>query len=194
MPPRNASNPNDFFPLAQAAFLKYQRFRLAKKVIKTNPLELKQTLPKPAFIGRTEIARVRSGGRFFEAEISAKQILKYSLKIFAADFGGAPCLRFDSRGNDHLNEETGSGLPRRSVPAPHFHKVDKDGWIRAYHPNALCDPLRRAAIAKDVTLGTNLFCQEYKLVSPSGGLVVLKQIAAPLPLSTTGAMDAAKFP
>jgi hypothetical protein len=194
MSPRKASNPNDFFPLALAAFPKYRRFRLAKKTVTISLLELRQA-PKRPFLGRCELATPRSAvARFFEAEISPRQTLKYALKIFAPDFGDAPCLRFDSSGNDHLNEETGAGLPRRRVPAPHFHKVDKDGWLRAYHPHALSDPLRRAAIAKDVTLGTNLFCQEFKLVSPSGGLVVLKQIAAPLALSTTGAMDAAQFP
>jgi len=168
---------------------------MTEKTTTTDPVALRQSLPQPEHVGRSDILHtVSQHVCFLEAEIADRETLKYSLKIFAPSFGGMLCLRLDSRGGDHINKETGDGLPSRIVPTPHFHKVDKDGWMRAYHTDELRDPRIAEAIASNVALGTNLFCQEVNLVSPSGSTVVLQHIPTELPLSSTGAMDSVSFP
>ena len=193
--PRRTVNQNDFFPLVNAEFSEYERVRKTSKATAVDPIDLELRKDKSSHIGRTAVLHsVATRDCFLEGEISERDLLKYTLKIFVPSFGSPPCLRIDSRGNDHLNHETGDGLPSRPVPAPHFHKVDSDGWLRAYLTDELRDPKIAEAVAKDIALGTNLFCQEVNLVSPSGSAVVLQKVTAALPLSNTGAMDAVQFP
>ena len=194
VPRRAKTNQNDFFLGARTHFEEYERFRQCKKSTEDESVELAETKEKRR-VGRSDMkSAVVVGECYFQAEISAKALLAYQLKIFCRFYGKAPCIRFDSRGVWHKNKEDGSGLASLRVPPPHFHKVDKDGWLRAYHTAELSDPLTAEAISKDLTLGTNHFCQEVKLSNPSGGVVVLKTMPHPAPVSTAGAMDAAKFP
>ena len=196
MPRRTKIIRNDFFVAVRTYFEEYERWRACKKSTDDNLVELVDTNGN-GHVGRSDMtSAVVIGEHYFQAEISPRAVLKYQLKIFSRFYGKAPCLRFDSRGIHHRNKEDGSGLPAQSIPPPHFHKVDKDGWLRAYYTPELSDPLTAEAIEKDLTLGTNHFCQEVNLSRPSGGVVVLKKIAvfAPVSTPTTGAMDAANFP
>ena len=175
-------------------FAEYDRWRPCKKSTGDDFVQLTDNKGN-GHLGRSEMASaVVIGEHYFQAEISSKAALKYQFKIFCRFYGEAPCLRFDSRGTHHKNKEDGSGLPALSIPPPHFHKVCKDGWMRAYHTPELSDPVTAEAISKDLTLGTNHFCQEVNLSRPSGGVVVLRKIAVARPVSTTGAMDSANFP
>lgn len=144
--------------------------------------------------GKTDVDAETPKRCVFEAAISPKRVTKYGLKIFAEEFDPKPCLRFCSRGPAHINRERGLGLEDRLVPTPHFHKVTEQGIMVAYQPLPLFDPEECARIVDDPQLGTNLFCQETNLVSPSGGPVVLKIIAAELALSTVDPLSGATFP
>lgn len=191
--PRTKINPNDFFLAVRTHFEEYERWRPCKKVIEDEIVELTET--GSGHVGRSDMtSAIVVGEHYMQAEISPRAMLKYQIKIFCRFYGKQPCLRLDSRGMHHGNKEDGSGLPARSIPPPHFHKVCKDGWMRAYHTTELSDAVFAAAIKNDLTLGANHFCQEINLSCPSGGVIVLKRIAAPAPASIAGAMDAAKFP
>ena len=125
----------------------------------------------------------------FEAAKSPKTVLKYGFRVTAKHFHEKPCFRFDSGGPAHINPETGDGLPARMVPTPHFHRVDNRGILIAYQTAPLLNPAERDRIVSDPQRGANLFCQEGKLFSPSGGFVVVKFFAAELDLSNHKIVD-----
>ena len=166
MPRRTKINWSDFFVAVRTHFAEYERWRPCKKSTGDDFVQLTDNKGN-GHLGRSEMASaVVIGEHYFQAEISSKAALKYQFKIFCRFYGEAPCLRFDSRGMHHKNKEDGSGLPGLSIPPPHFHKVCKDGWMRAYHTPELSDPVTAEAISKDLTLGTNHFCQEVNLSRP----------------------------
>jgi hypothetical protein len=88
----------------------------------------------------------------------------------------------------------GDGFPARTIPTPHFHRVDSRGILMAYQPAPLLDPEECGKIVSNPQLGANLFCLEANLFSPNGGFVVVKSIAAELDLSTPDPLDGETFP
>lgn len=185
---------SDFFKLVHASFTEYEEFRTEKKRSAAEVLELAYTPPRRAYIGCAELTPATGLSGYLQGEISDRPLLKYQLKLFAATFGQAPCLRFCSRGSTHINKETGTGLQSGPVETPHFHKVEADGWMRAYHGHHLNTARKRSNVRKSVVLGAKRFCQEFNIESPRGGFVTLKHFAEALPLSAEGAMDSAAFP
>jgi hypothetical protein len=121
-------------------------------------------------------------------------MLKYSLKLFAKRLDEKPCLRFKSRGQTHFNIEAGGGLSTRPVECPHFYRVDMRGFLEAYRTPALEDPEEEARIVNSVQLGTNYFCQEANLFSPSGKAILLDIFAVELDLPLTDPLGDAIFP
>ena len=183
------------FPKVHQDYSTFKAFEDADKIAESQPVELTQRASNVEHIGRS---KVHLGWAEFHCEFvatkSPRTTLKYGLKIFAKHFGEKPCLRFCSGGPDHINEETGTGLPGRIVPAPHFHRIDSGGILFAYQTPPLLDPVERAKIVSTPQLGTNLFCQESKLFSPNGGFVVLKIWATEFDWSTADPLRGATFP
>lgn len=193
--PKTKTNENDFFLGVKTHFEEYERFRAGKKTTEDEAVELVSYSPQKAHEGSSEISsEITVGDCFFRAVISPRAMLKYELQIFCRFYGQPPCLRFDSRGHYHKNKEDGSGLPALRVRPPHFHKVDRDGWLRAYHTVELADPQSAEAISKELARGVELFCQEFNLSTPSAKVVSLKQLPRVLPAPAQGAMDHANFP
>jgi hypothetical protein len=150
-------------------FAMYEAFLQRIKPVRDAIISLIQGSEHSAYEGSSILTcGLPRGESKFEAYASRTQPHKYGLKILAEYFGDAPCFRFCSGGRSHFNPETGDGLPRRAVPAPHFHRVDSNGILVAYQPAALLSE-QAAQIATNLQLGTNLFCQESNIVSPSGG-------------------------
>ena len=150
------------------------------------------TESKEAYAGNTRIVALVAECAF-QAEVSTRPSAPYRLRIFTPFFGDCPCFRFEAKGASHTNREDGSGLPSRSVPTPHFHKVSSDGYLRAYQTSELADPRGADDIANDVVLGTEEFCAELKLVGQSGGGIVLKNAFVQYTIPT-GILDSASLP
>lgn len=152
--PRRNINPNDFCGLVKNDYADYENLRAAGKATTVDPVVLQKRATNPAFIGQSPILHSLPGRDcYLEAEITDSEILKYSLKIFAPSFGRMPCFRLDSRGGDHINRDNGMSLLERIVPTPHFHRVDRDGWMMAYPITQSRDPQIAEAIVKNVALG-----------------------------------------
>ena len=174
-----------FFPIVKEKFTVYEEFLKRKKSVQDETVSLLQQSEESAYEGQSALTcGLPRGSSKFAAHASRKQPHKYGLKIFAEYFGDSPCFRFCSAGRSHFNPETGNGLSTRAIPTPHFHKVDSGGILVAYQPAALHDKQEAAQIAANLQLGTNLFCQESNVVSPSGGSVVVKLITTEMDLST----------
>jgi len=192
MAKRKSPNPNDYFPLVAASFPEYKSFLKSKKIASEELIELHWSGEK--FVGSVPFSwRSKPCNSWVEGEIAGRHLLKYSVKLFSDSFGSVPCARLCSRGSPHVNQFDGNRLRERTVPCPHFHRVDSTGWAKAYYGKHL-PAEKRAEISKSVALGTEVFCQEFNVQSPSGGFVVLKQITESLALSTNGGMDSTKFP
>jgi hypothetical protein len=184
-----------YFSKVHADYATYEAFADAHKIAEKSPVDLTQAAPNVEHIGKTEVHFGWVGFACeFVATKSPKTRLKYALKLTAKHFSDKPCFRFCSGGSTHVNEEMGSGLPGRIVPAPHFHRIDKRGILYAYQTPPLIDPVERENIVSTPQLGTNLFCQESKLFSPNGGFVVLKIWATEFDWSTADPLRDATFP
>lgn len=185
---------NHEFPKVKQNFEAYEAFRTGGKITAEDDLTLDRKNGNLEYKAGTAINAEGLQKRCrFEAVRSPKSLLKFGFRIFAEDFGQAPCLRFCSRGHVHMNPEGGKGLSARAIPSPHFHKVESDGILRAYQTLPLLNPEESALIISDLTLGVNCFCQEMNLRAPSGGHVVLKIYPEELGLSMDP-LDGAKFP
>jgi hypothetical protein len=183
-----------FFPIVKQNFTVYEDFLKRTKPVADEIVSLVQSSENSAYEGDSHLTcGLPNGKSKFAAYASRKQPHKYGLKIFAEYFGDAPCFRFCSRGRSHVNPEIGDGLSKRAIPTPHFHRVDSDGNLVAYQSAALQSE-QAAQITANLQLGTNLFCQESNVVSPSGGFVVVKLIATEMDLSTPDPLDGATFP
>ncbi len=66
-------------------------------------------------------------------------------------------------GNAHCNPEDGSGLSKRQVLTPHFHRINDAGVEVAYRSDLLNRPSDANRIVDDCTLGLEHFCQEARL-------------------------------
>lgn len=146
------------FPVVRDNYGKYSAFLASSKRLTVDRLTLFRENEKLEFIGRCAVESDIVDGCAFEGARSPAAVLKFGLKIFVPEFGSPPVFRFCSRGLTHMNPESGSGLPARAVPTPHFHKVDADGILRAYQTPPLLDPVESDQIISDLQLGTNLFC------------------------------------
>lgn len=178
------------FPKVQKEFTKFDSFMGTMKVVDTSPVIIRQPNPKLEFLGSSTVSFGWVGFHcVFEGAKSNKAVIKYGFRIFAKYFHDKPCFRFCSRGRANTNPETGDGLPARKVPTPHFHRVDNNGILMAYQPAPLLNPEECDRIVSDPQRGANLFCQEGKLCSPSGGFVALKFFAAELDLSNAKNVD-----
>lgn len=184
-----------FFPIIKQNFTVYEEFLKRKKPLQDEIVSLVQASQNSAYEGDSPLqCGLPKGKSKFSAHASRNQPHRYGLKISAQYFGEAPCFRFCSSGRAHLNPETGDGLPMRAIPTPHFHRVFDSGILMAYHSDALLDKSKAAQIQSNLQLGTNLFCQESNVVSPSGGSVVVRVIATEMDLSTPDPLDGATFP
>ena len=95
------------FPAVKDDFTAYEDFREGIKIARGATVWLSRPSAKVEYQGAVDLETALAGRCTFEAIQSSKRRLKYGLKIFADDFGPGPCLRFCSRGNDHLNQERG---------------------------------------------------------------------------------------
>lgn len=178
------------FQKVEKEFGCYEAFMGATKIVETSPLVLVQPNPKLEFIGNSMVSFGWAGFHcVFEGAKSPKAVTKYAYKVFAKYFHDRPCFRFDSGGPSHMNPETGSGLPSRKVPTPHFHRVDCNGILMAYQTPPLLNPEERDRIVSDPQKGANLFCQEGNLCSQNGGFVEIKTFAAELNLVNSKSID-----
>jgi len=184
----------EFFPKIQKDFAVYKKFLKRKKQLESDTLLLVQETTKRRCLGNSKVDHgLPSGECKLEGSISIENQKRYSLRIFATHFGANPCFRFCSWGRSHVNRESGKGLPKRVIPTPHFHHVDKHGNMVAYL-GKLTDPREGEKVRKDYQLGANLFCQESSLVSPNGKFVVVKLNTTELGLSIDDPLGSANFP
>lgn len=164
--------PEEIFPAVREDYARYELFLNRSKPLEANSLTL-----TPSSCGKhcrlePRLELDASGIPFsLHVDVSLKNIQKYAFKLFAPDFGQAPCFRFDTVGTrPHVNEEDGRGLAARSIPHPHFHKVSGDGIMRAYQTDPLRDPTSQKMILDDINHGGVIFFDETRItpVSPQG--------------------------
>jgi len=78
-----------------------------------------------------------------------------------------------------MNRELGKGLKSRAIPTPHFHKVDKQGFMLAYQTATL---VKSHHLVQDVGTGIDLFCKESNVVAQGGAAVLVAMDADDLGL------------
>jgi hypothetical protein len=175
-----------------ADFQSYDAFMKAEKALKVDRMSVDPIRKAAAEL----TCKVASGATRMEIWVAWDRREKYTLQIFAFQFGaGRPCFRLDTYGEAHMNEDDGTGLRPRKVPTPHFHRVaESDGYLIAYQTTDLTSPGAKESIRKDIQFGTNLFCQESRVVSKSGGTVTVQIIPDDLDVSTDDPLGGTHFP
>lgn len=169
--------PAEYFPKIEKDFRAYEKFRKRKKPARSDKLILQEEKSKNGQKNRLRCtgelpidAGLPNGDCKIHADVSIVDRKSYSARIFADYFGESPCLRFCSTGRHHMNRELGKGLKSRSVPTPHFHKVDKHGVMRAYQTDTLA---KNHQLVQDIGTGIELFCKETNVFAPGGASVLV---------------------
>src|ERR1700678_2834233 len=104
----------------------YQKFMEGKKLIDRPCITMQKHERRNKRIGHSPVTySFLEGEKKFVVEISVENKSNYRLQIWANYFGDFPCFRFDSLGAAHCNPEDGSGLRKRQVTTPHFHKFNE---------------------------------------------------------------------
>jgi hypothetical protein len=162
----------------------YQRFLSERKFVERCKIKMEQGKPKKNFFGKTAVIYAPiQDDKLFEAEISADDKCHYHFRLFAYWFDDGPVFRFDSKGRPHCNPEDGSGLAKRQVIAPHFHKFQREKGVEiAYRTPKL--GVESDSIVGDYRLGFEHFCQEARLSCNPTGQPVLEMIQDVLALSS----------
>jgi hypothetical protein len=159
-------------------FADYERFLTEAKKVEHHQIEMASMGDKKNLIGKTAVVYSPiQGDKAFEAEISIRDTSHYYLRLFAFWFDDGPCLRFDSKGRPHCNPETGQGLRKRQIRAPHFHKFDEQEKVEIAYQTPILGK-DGSSIVKDYKLGLNHFCQEARLSCNQSGdspVLVIKQ-------------------
>lgn len=180
------------FPNVKINWNAYDSFVGASKVTSQDKVDVQSPAERVDCKGATDVTVIGFEKALFEVVVSTKRNLKYGLRILASQFDEKPCLRFCSRGATHMNPDDGSGIASRSVPTPHFHKVNSSGILIAYQTPDLVQSNTQDNIVTNLQVGIDRFCQEINLSTQSGHPV--KAIAAFLSLQSVDPLENAIFP
>jgi hypothetical protein len=157
MPSLKQPKMRDHFPV-------YQKFLAGKKSIDQDRITMRKHERRNNMVGNSPLSYAfLEGEKKFVVEISVENKGNYKLQLWANYFGDFPCFRFDSAGSVHCNPENGSGLRKRQVTTPHFHKFNENGVEIAYKTVKLASQSESDAIVGDCKRGLEHFCQEAKL-------------------------------
>lgn len=146
-------------------FPAYRRFLFDKKTIDLPKIGMVKQAKKNNLHGKAGVSyAVIQGDKWFEVEVSVDDRKNFHFRLFANWFDDGPCLRFDSQGRGHCNPESGRGLRRRQILAPHFHCFrEKETVEVAYKTARLSEDSECSLIVGDFRLGLEHFCQEARL-------------------------------
>ena len=82
----------------------------------------------------------------------------FSLKILSTIIPSKILYRYDSDGPEHKNKVDYIPLPQQSVPTPHYHRFDNQGYLLAYQTEDMKD-CSQISNWKDLEKVFEYFCQ-----------------------------------
>lgn len=180
------------FPNVKIDWDSYDSFVGALKVTSEEKIDVSSPSERVDCKGATDVNVIGFEKALFEVVVSTKRNLKYGLRILSLQFDEKPCLRFCSRGQTHMNPDDGSGIASRSVPTPHFHKVNSSGILIAYQTPDLVQSNTKDKITSNLQAGIDRFCQEINLSTQSGH--PLRAVAGFLSFQNVDPLENASFP
>lgn len=141
-----------------------------RKVVRSNSISL---LPNPRHQTRYMNIEPASHPALTHLEIVVDCHISnpciYGIKLISKDLCAQPFFRFESKGVAHRNKNPNHPLYKRSIPTPHFHSFDADGYLMAYKTPAL----DTTTDIHDINVGMELFCQSSNTFSESGSVPLI---------------------
>jgi hypothetical protein len=83
----------------------------------------------------------------------------FSISIDSSCFPSCQLLRYDSGDGTHRNNFSEIPLGEQSVPTPHFHRYNDEGYSFAYKTDKLKNEKESEALS-NIEFGFSYFCQE----------------------------------
>lgn len=148
-----------FEAIIKENYTSYEAYLASRKVV-TSPFVVSETKSNhiSSIYAETPLTSTHLFGEVnLSCEVNNSSICDFSLKILSTIIPSKVLYRYDSDGPEHKNKVDYIPLPQQSVPTPHYHRFDEQGYLLAYQTEEMRDS-SQISNWKDIEKAFDKFC------------------------------------
>lgn len=149
-----------FEAIIKENFTNYEAYLASRKVV-ASPFvvsEAKTNHPSSIYAETPMTSTHLFGEVDLSCEVNNTNMSDFSLRILSTIIPSKVIYRYDSDGPEHKNKVDYIPLPQQSVPTPHYHRFDSQGYLLAYQTEDMKDN-SQISNWKDIEKVFDYFCQ-----------------------------------